>query len=86
MAQPTLGGSVIQVGANGRIVTVEVRNNPGDVAISAGYRFAIYRGSDYKGEAVVTGTNANFAFCRVTKLKDGQAVQVGDNASTNLDN
>ena len=86
MAQPTLGGSVIQVGANGRIMTVEVRSNPGNVAIATGYRFAIYRGAAYKGEAVVTGTDSNFAFCRVTKLKDGQTVQVGDNASTNLDN
>ena len=83
--QPDLRGTVTNVGPAGELVTVQITDNPGAVAVEAGYSMAIYR-DGYKGEAVIQGVteDGQFAFCRMTKQVTGSMIQVGDNAATNL--
>ncbi len=81
LAQPDLKGTVQHVGANGKLLTVVITDNPGENKIEKGYKFAIYAGSDYKGEATITEVDGNNAFCR---FSGKGKVAVGDGAKTNL--
>ncbi len=81
-AQPDLRGVVEQ--AEGSICTVRVTENPGDAEIRPGYRFAVYKGKTYKGEARVTDVDGKFAFCTFTGAEPGISVTAGDAAATNV--
>ena len=80
--QPDLEGIVEQAQAG--ICTVRLTANPGGVDVKTGWRFAIHNGSTYKGEAMITDVDGEFAFCRVTKLVPGMTVNAGDSAATNV--
>src|SRR5262249_8983560 len=82
MAVPQLAGTVSIV--SGRLLTVSITDNPTNADVKAGYRFAIYDASGYKGEAKVTGTDGanKAAFCTL-EFNKGE-VKVGDKASTHL--
>jgi hypothetical protein len=82
LAQPTLGGTVQHVDASGRLLTVTVTDNPAEADIKPGYSFAIFEGTNYKGEARITSVDGRFAFCRVTN-PTGDKIKVGDSARTN---
>ena len=79
-AQPQLSGTVERVDG-GKLVTILITSDPADAGCKAGYSFAIYDGTNYKGEALVTEVDGKFAFCRVTR-STGREIQAGDQAST----
>lgn len=80
--QPDLAGVVEQAQAG--ICTIRLTDNPGGVDIKTGWRFAIHSDGTYKGEAMITDVDGDFAFCRVTKVKPGMTVNAGDSAATNV--
>jgi hypothetical protein len=80
VAMPPLVGTVSHV--SGRLVTITITENPTKAAVKPGYSFAIYEAGTYKGEARVTEAADGMAFCTVDKAKDGAAIKVGDQATT----
>jgi hypothetical protein len=82
MAVPALAGTVSNV--SDRLVTLSITSNPTNAEVKAGYRFAIYDASGYKGEARVTDydAGAKAAFCTMEFVKG--VVKTGDSASTQL--
>ncbi len=80
--QPDLRGVVEQAEAG--ICTVRLTENPGAVEVRPGWRFAIYSGGPYKGEAMITSVSGEFAFCKVTRSVAGLTVSAGDDAATNV--
>ena len=80
-AQPSLDGTVRHVDSGGRLLTVAITANPASADVKPGYRFAVYDGETYKGEAMITDVDGNFAFCRVT-VAAGPEIKIGDRAST----
>lgn len=85
MAAPNLGGTVVN--ASGRLCTIQVTENPGDVDVGEmiaklPFSFAIYDESGYKGEAVATRyePSAKAVFCDLTLVKGD--IKVGDRAAT----
>ncbi len=86
LAAPTLSGTVSHV-ANGRLCTISITDNPGNVDIQdqinkRSFSFAIYDASGYKGEAVVTAFHPkdNAVTCNLMLVKG--AIKEGDKAST----
>lgn len=82
MAVPPLSGTVSNVNAGGKLVTISITQNSTNADVKKGYSFAIYEGNTYKGEARVTEAADGMVFCTVDKLKDGTTIKVGDKAST----
>jgi chromosome segregation ATPase len=80
-AQPDVEGRVHNV-SNNKLVTVEITNKAGE--LKPGNQMALYNGSTYKGEMLVTNVEGNFAFGKITLSKDGTTVNVGDSARTNV--
>lgn len=85
MAAPTLAGMVTN--ASGRLCTIQVTDNPGDVDIGdmiakLPFSFAIYDASGYKGEATATRyePSAKAVLCNLTLVKGD--IKEGDRAST----
>lgn len=85
MAAPNLAGTVTT--ANGRLCTIQITDNPGNVnikdAIEMGkWGFAIYDASGYKGEAIAERyeESANAVLCRVFPVKG--EIREGDKAAT----
>lgn len=80
MAVPPLSGTIAHIA--GRLVTIQVDNNPTNAEIKPGYAFAVYDGTTYKGEAIVTEADAekNVAFARLDLVKG--EIKVGDKANT----
>lgn len=83
--QPDLRGVVSVVGANGRVATVSITENPGEAEITPGVSFAIHSNGRYKAEAVVTSVEGTFAFCRVEPAPAAPPIAVGDRATTRTD-
>ena len=88
LAAPTLEGRVCHVA--GRLLTVRIDENPDDIDIEAWiecmpFRFAIYDGKTYKGDAVATRffEEDNVALCRLVIKPDDVVIEVGDRATTN---
>lgn len=81
-AQPDLRGVVEH--AQDRLLTVRVTENPAEAEIKPGYTMSIYNGNLYKGDAVITEVDGDYAFCTMTKQKNGMSVTPGDAAATNL--
>jgi len=84
MAQPQLGGRVTHV--SGNLCSISLTENPENAEVKPGYRFAIYDGTSYKGEARVTQADKdrNIVFCTI-EIKKGDIV-IGDAASTRTGN
>jgi hypothetical protein len=89
MAAPTLAGMVTS--ANGRLCTIQITDNPGNVDIAEQiakrpFGFAIWDASTgYKGEAIATKyePSANAVLCNISVLaKDAVVIKEGDKAST----
>lgn len=80
MAVPPLSGTIAHVAGN--LVTIQVSDNPTNAEIKPGYKFAVYDGTTYKGEARVTEADAekNVAFATLEIVKG--VVKVGDKANT----
>jgi hypothetical protein len=85
MAAPSLAGMVTN--ASGRLLTIQVTDNPGDVDIGdmiakMPFSFAIYDASGYKGEATATRyePSAKAVLCNLTLVKGD--IKEGDRAST----
>ena len=85
MAAPSLAGMVTN--ASGRLCTIQVTDNPGDVDISdmiakMPFSFAIYDASGYKGEATATHyePTAKAVLCNLTLVKGN--IKEGDRAAT----
>lgn len=87
MAAPNLAGTVTN--ASGRLCTISIADNPGNVDIQdqinrRPFSFAIYDANGYKAEAVATKyeASANAVLCTV-RVKNGNAqIRTGDKAST----
>ncbi len=80
-AQPKLNGTIQQVDAEGKLVTILVTDDPAAAGVKPGYTFAVFSGEKYKGEALVTDVDGKFAFCRVT-ASTGTKILAGDAATT----
>ena len=85
MAAPNLSGLVTT--ASGRLCTIQITDNPGNVDINeqiqrGKWGFAIYDGDVYKGEAIATKyeASANAVLCNIY-LQKGE-IKEGDRAST----
>ena len=81
-AQPPLEGRVAEVSSTGDMLTIDITNNPEKAEIKRGYSLAIYEGSNYKGDAIITDVHENYVFARMTKVRT--PVQRGDSASTGM--
>lgn len=83
-AQPVMTGSVTQVDAGGKLVTIRITENRSGADVLPGYSFAIYNAETqtYKGEAIVQDVDGEFAFCRMS-ITVGPKVTAGDRAATN---
>ncbi len=86
MAAPNLSGTVTH--ASGKLCTIAVTDNPGNVDIADmiaknKFRIAIYDASGYKGEAVATDYNEaqKAILCNVILVNKG-SISEGDKAST----
>ncbi|MFN3240649.1 MAG: hypothetical protein ACE37K_03960 [Planctomycetota bacterium] len=87
MAAPNLAGTVTN--ASGRLCTISIADNPGNVDIQdqinrRTFSFAIYDANGYKAEAIATKyePSANAVLCTV-RVKNGNAqIRTGDKAST----
>jgi hypothetical protein len=84
MAQPALGGRVTHV--SGNLCSISLTDNPENAEVKPGYRFAIYDGNSYKGEARVTDADKerNIVFCTI-EIKKAD-ILIGDAASTRTGN
>lgn len=87
MAAPTLAGTVTNV--SGRLCTIAVAENPGNVDIQdqilrRPFRIAVYDEAGYKAEVVATKyePSANAILCNVMFTKDSAQIKTGDRAST----
>jgi hypothetical protein len=80
-AMPPLSGTIERVDAAGKLVTILITDDKTNSGARPGYSFAIYSGTTYKGEALVTSVDGRFAFCRMTK-NTGREVMPGDQATT----
>ena len=87
MAAPNLAGTVTN--ASGRLCTISIADNPGNVDIAdqinrRNFRFAIYDDNGYKGEAVATKyePTANAVLCRVELTDANATIRTGDKAAT----
>lgn len=85
MAAPNLSGMV--TAAAGRLCTIQISDNPGNIDIASEiekgkWGFAIYDASGYKGEAIATKyeASANAVLCNVYLVKG--EIKEGDRAST----
>ena len=85
MAAPNLSGLVTS--AAGRLCTIQINENPGNVDIAGEiekgkWGFAIYDASGYKGEAIATKfeASANAVLCNVYLVKG--EIKQGDRAAT----
>ena len=87
MAAPSLSGTVTN--ASGRLCTISISANPGNVDIQdqinrRPFSFAIFDDSGYKAEAVATSyvESANAVMCTIRVRNGGASIRTGDKAST----
>lgn len=87
MAAPALSGTVTN--ASGRLCTISISANPGNVDIQdqinrRPFSFAIFDDSGYKAEAVATSyvESANAVMCTIRVRNGGATIRTGDKAST----
>ncbi|MFT4511804.1 MAG: hypothetical protein ACI89X_002234 [Planctomycetota bacterium] len=87
MAAPDLAGTVSN--ASGRLCTIAIGENPGNVDIQSiinrmPFRFAVYDENGFKAEAVATKyePSANAVLCNLMFTKGEATIRVGDKAST----
>ncbi|MFT4840328.1 MAG: cell division protein FtsL [Planctomycetota bacterium] len=87
MAAPDLAGTVTN--ASGRLCTISIGENPGNVDIQSvisrmPFRFAIYDDNGFKAEAVATKyeASANAVLCNLMFTKGEATIRTGDKAST----
>lgn len=87
MAAPSLSGTVTN--ASGRLCTISISANPGNVDIQdqinrRPFSFAIFDDSGYKAEAVATSyvESANAVMCTIRVRNGGATIRTGDKAST----
>jgi len=87
MAAPSLAGTVTN--ASGRLCTIAVGENPGNVDIQSvinrmPFSFAIYDDNGYKCDAVATKyeASANAVLCTLKFTKGETVIKTGDKAST----
>lgn len=85
LAAPNLSGTVTH--ASGRLCTISITDNPGNVDIAEQiskrqFGFAIYDATGYKGEAIATAYHAadNAVTCNLMLVKG--TIKEGDKAST----
>ena len=87
MAAPNLSGTVTN--ASGRLCTISITANPGNVDIQdqierRPFRFAISDASGYKAEAVATKyeKSANAVLCNILLTNGSATIKTGDSANT----
>ena len=87
MAAPTLSGTVTN--ASGRLCTISIVDNPGNVDIQdqinrRPFSFAIFDENGYKAEAIATKyeASANAVLCTIRVRNNGATIRTGDKAST----
>jgi hypothetical protein len=87
MAAPDLAGTVTN--ASGRLCTIAIVGNPGNVDIQSvisrmPFRFAIYDDNGFKAEAVATKyeASAKAVLCKVMFTNGQATIRTGDKAST----
>ena len=83
-AQPAMSGIVTM--AEGDLITVQVNDNPTEMPIKKGYKFALYSDGGYKGDMTVTDVQDNYAIGRVFAKVENATIKVGDKASTDISN
>jgi DNA gyrase/topoisomerase IV subunit A len=77
---PSMSGSVVTVGKEGKLLTVKIDRKSGDP--KPGHNLAIYANNQYKGEFVVDTVEGDFLFGRLTKQVAGASVAAGDRADS----
>ena len=81
IAPPLINGNVVAADMATKIIQLNVG---ADSNVKRGYGFAIYRGSEFKGEAIVEDVQPKFATARITKWVQNKKIEVGDQATTRL--
>lgn len=79
IAPPLIQGNVVAADMATKIIQLNVGS---DANVKPGYGFTIYRGGDYKGEAIVEDVQAKFATARVTRSMPNRRIEVGDQVTT----
>lgn len=77
---PSMSGSVVTVGRDGKLLTVKIDRKSGDP--KPGHNLAIYANNQYKGEFVVDTVEGDFLFGRLTKSVAGASIAAGDRADS----
>jgi septal ring factor EnvC (AmiA/AmiB activator) len=79
IAPPLIQGNVVAADMGTKIIQLNVGS---DANVKRGYGFSIYRGGDYKGEAVIEDVQPKFATARITRWVANRRIEVGDQATT----
>lgn len=73
---PSMSGSVVTVGRDGRLLTVKLDAKAGEP--KPGHNLAIHANGHYKGEFVVDTVEGDYLFGRLIRTVDGAVVNAGD--------
>lgn len=73
LAPPSIAGNVVNVALDAKLIQLNVGT---DANVKKGYSFTVYRGSEYKGEAIVEDVQAKFATARIKTMV--RPITVGD--------
>jgi len=73
---PSMSGSVVTVGRDGRLLTVKLDAKAGDP--KPGHNLAIYANGHYKGEFVVDTVEGDYLFGRLIRAVEGATINAGD--------
>lgn len=73
---PSMSGSIVTVGKDGRLLTAKLDAKGGDP--KPGHNLAIYANGRYKGEFVVDTVEGDYLFGRLIRSVEGAVVNAGD--------
>jgi hypothetical protein len=77
---PSMSGTVVTVGKDGKLLTVKLDSKAGDP--KPGHNLAIHANSRYKGEFVVDTVEGDYLFGRLIRAVDGATISAGDKADS----
>lgn len=81
-ALPAVEGTVMDVNAELRTVSISLGENQADV--KKGWNFSVHDGTTYKGEIRITDVSSNMAYGRIEQTVPGTTIRKGDKATTRL--
>jgi hypothetical protein len=81
VAPPLINGNVVAADMATRIIQLNVGS---DAGVKRGFGFSIYRGPEFKGEAIVEDVAPKFSTARIIRTNANRKIEVGDQATTRL--